>query len=300
MRVVFFGAGASYGCGDVYPRNPPIGRHLFPALHQLYSGWRSIPDQAADLFEDDFEEGMAEVIEKYGMAVGPLMQEMAIFFSIFHIRSKSQNRYVEILRSLSGRDDVYWSTINYECLLELAASQLGYQIAYFPDLNGSKSNVLPILKLHGSCNFKVTGFEATRGVRYSGTGVTFGGGIEAIDPSDVRAHYSGNTALYPAMCLYTKGKPIAMSPSPIIEIQKRWAKHVIESDKILLIGVNPNLEDDHIWKVLGESEAVVGYIGSHQLFLDWTASSRQGKKNTFIGRTWEEVEQDAINFISNR
>ncbi len=297
-RIVLFGAGASYGCRDVFPRNPPLGNHLFPALQRLYPGWRSIPDEAVELFEDNFEEGMAKVIEKYGMAVGPLMQEMAIFFSIFSIPTQNQNLYVDLIRNLVDRNDILWSTLNYECLLELAGAKLGKRIGYFTEPAEAQSNVLPVWKLHGSCNFKVTGLEATRGVSYSGTGVTFGGGIEPIDPGAVRAYYSGNTALYPAMCLYAEGKPISMSPNQILESQERWAEHVIASEKILVIGVLPNIEDDHIWNVLSKTEAELGYIGSQQPFSDWIATSRQGKGYTYLGRTWGEAKQEVINFIS--
>ena len=161
MRVVLFGAGASYGSGSVAPKPPPLGADLFPALRKLFPTWRSIPEAEAALFAADFEEGMAQIIERYGMAVGPLMQEVATFFSIFDLDATAQNLYRDLITAARGRD-VLWSTVNYECLLEIAANQTGLDVAYFGDPADHSSGA--IWKLHGSCNFKVTGLEAGRGV----------------------------------------------------------------------------------------------------------------------------------------
>ena len=61
MRVVLFGAGASFGCGDVSPRVPSLGNELFSALRRLYKSWRGIPDKLGARFEESFELGMQEI-----------------------------------------------------------------------------------------------------------------------------------------------------------------------------------------------------------------------------------------------
>jgi len=268
LRIVLFGAGASYGCGDVTPRNPPLGRNLFNTLQKIYKNWRSIPGEAANQFSLNFEEGMANVIDQFGFAVGPLMQEMALFFSIFHMPSDGNNRYYDILELAEERNDILWSSLNYDCIFETAAAHRKKRISYFPNPN-DYGNDIPFLKLHGSCNFRVSGLEATRGVQYSGTGVVFGGGIEPIDPGQVSSYYRGDTALYPAMALYTEGKSISMSPSPILSNQKLWQTEVLESDRILIVGVLPNIKDDHIWSCISASEGKVGYIGDVAPFEEW-------------------------------
>ena len=139
-----------------------------------------------------------------------------------------------LLRSTSERHDILWSTLNYECLLEIAGSQLGYSINYFKDPVADATKELPVWKLHGSCNFRVTGLEATRGVQF-GTGVVFGGGIQPIDPGQVATVYQGKTALYPAMALYAANKPISMSPAPIRDAQQRWATYVRNAEKLLVV-----------------------------------------------------------------
>jgi hypothetical protein len=296
MRFVLFGAGASYGCGDVLPKKPPLGRDLFPVLRRIYPTWRSIPQETSALFETHFESGMADVIERYGFAVGPLMQEMAIFFSIFYISERADNRYIRILENAKGRNDIIWSTINYECLLELAVARIGRPVNYFAD-QGSANDSIPIWKLHGSCNFRVKGLDATRGVSYSGTGIVFEGGIEPIKPAEVRTYYSGNTALYPAMALYAGGKPISMSPAVIKQAQERWNKHVRASERGLLIGVCPNPEDVHLWTCLNETKAELGYVGDEKAFAEWIASYRRKLPSKFIGPRWEEVEENITEFL---
>lgn len=296
MRVALFGAGASYGSGSVSPRVPPLGCNLFPTLRRLYQHWRSIPATEAKLFEVDFEAGMAEVIEKYSMAVAPLMQEMAMFFSVFGIEPTANNRYGRLIEDVTAqRQDLIWSTLNYECVLEIAGSLSGFQIGYFAD-PGQDDKVLPVWKLHGSCNFKVTGLEAGRGVSF-GRGVVFSGGIDPINPNQVIPTYSGNTALYPAMALYAKGKPISMSPEPIKQAQERWREAVLESDRIAVVGVNPNPEDDHLWEPLAETPGTVAYVGERAAFDEWVNTYQQWRSVEFLGSTWAASEEELVNFL---
>jgi len=285
MRIVLFGAGASFGSGHVYPKPPPLGMDLFPALRGLYAAWREVPETLANLFQKSFEAGMAEVIEKHGFAIAPLMQGMAIFFSIFTITRDAQNRYVSLLQSTACRTTIIWSTLNYECLLEIAGSRLGHRISYFKDPVPDGTAELPVWKLHGSCNFRIAGLEATRGVRFR-TGVVFGGGIEPIDPGRVLAIYQGSTALYPAMALYAANKPISMSPAPIQDGQQRWGAHVRSADRILILGVRPNPDDEHIWGPLSETEGEIAYVGSKNAFQEWVAEYRAGRPFRHLADSW--------------
>ena len=238
---------------------------------------------------------MAAVIERHGFAVGPLMQEMARFFAIFHIVEHGRNLYVDVLRRGLERADIVWSTLNYECLLELAAAYLGKSVAYFADPSDAGDGV-PIWKLHGSCNFKVTGVEATRGVSYSGSGVVFGGSIQPIDPGRVGAVYSGYTARYPAMALYAADMPISMSPGPIQDAQARWNAHVRAADKVLIIGVRPYPADRHLWDSIAATPADVAVIGSRVVFEEWARAHRSGGVR-ILGERWSDASDDATAFL---
>ena len=295
MRIVLFGAGASHGSGTVAPKPPPLGQGLFDALQRLYASWRGVPAAEVERFRANFEEGMAAVIENYGMAVAPLMQDMAVFFSMFSLPEGANNRYVEMLRSVSSRQDVLWSTLNYECLLEYAASSLGGKVNYFGE-PGVAQDQIPIWKLHGSCNFKVTGLEAGRGVSF-GTGVVFGGGIQPIDPSTVRAHYKGGTALYPAMALFAAGKPIAMSPAPIQEAQRRWKERVLQADRVAVLGVRPNPADSHVWGPIADTPAEVALVCSEVEFAQWRDTSRPSLPSSWLGPTWAQANAEVVGFL---
>lgn len=287
MKVILFGAGASHGAGDTLPVPAPLGRDLFPALARLFPGsWGQIPEEAAALFADDFEAGMATVAEKYGLAVGPLMQKMAIFFSWFTAGNEGSNLYFRLFSEAYRSElvpDLLVSTINYECIAETAANKAGLKVSYFGDVR-SDPDSLALWKLHGSCNFKVAGLEATRGVSYSG--VAFDGGIEFLNPPEVRRYYSGDTALYPAMALYARSKSIFMAPTIIQNKQKAWAEEVQTASHVIVIGVRPNPADEHIWGPIARTDAEVSFVGSRTGFENWVSAHRPTTRSEFLGSRW--------------
>jgi hypothetical protein len=67
--VVLFGAGASHGCGGIVPYPPPLGGGLYADLARHYPDWRGMPADLKRQFEDDFEQGMLSMVERYGGAV---------------------------------------------------------------------------------------------------------------------------------------------------------------------------------------------------------------------------------------
>lgn len=295
MKIVLFGAGASFGAGRFRPKAPPLGFQLFDSLSKLFSTWRSVPQDAKSLFESNFEEGMAHVINNHGFAVAPLMQEMAIFFAQFRPDSQ-QSLYDDLFADPAVFKDVIFATLNYECLLEYAISRSGHGINYFGEIDSSSSQI-PVWKLHGSCHFKVKNIEATRGVSF-GMGVTFGGDIELIEPPDVEPLYGGNTALYPAMALYSEGKPISMAPGPVKEAQKRWRERCCSATDIVIIGVNPNHKDDHVWAPIADSGGKVHFVGSASAFDDWKDEYRPGKENRFCGSTWSSADREVKDILA--
>ncbi|MBU6400344.1 MAG: hypothetical protein KGS61_08500 [Verrucomicrobia bacterium] len=237
---------------------------------------------------------MEKLTGENAMAIAPLMQEMAIFFSIFGMPSNADNRYLGILKPNAHRHDIIWSTLNYDCLLEIAACHAALRLNYFGEPSASNAEAC-VWKLHGSCNFKIANLAAGRGVLF-GQGVIFEGGITPIQPHEVRAVFRGNTGLYPAMALYAKGKSISMSPGAIRDAQARWNQRVMSAEKVLLIGVAPNPEDSHIWDSLTKTSATVGFVGSRDMFESWTRPSSAGGK-IFLGRYWSGAEKQANEFL---
>ena len=214
--------------------------------------------------------------------VPELMRQMAIFFIQFRPAS-GRTLYCHLTTALADLgllDRVIFSTLNYECILEFSLLMKSIPFNYFDPID--KNPHLPVWKLHGSCNMFATGVSATPGVVYT-AGVIFQGGLEALmDSNDVIGRWLCGTALAPAMCLYMKGKPLSISPDLIHKIQNMWQDAVAESDILFCVGVNPNVEDAHIWKPIAETSSRLLYIGAQQAFEAWLQQYRHGPAE-FLG-----------------
>ncbi|MCX7637784.1 MAG: hypothetical protein N2044_08075 [Cyclobacteriaceae bacterium] len=295
MIVFLFGAGASFGSGQVDPCPPPLGNDLYSALKRIYPvTWGSFDSTLQSKFTDNFENGMAYLIEKNSHAIPILMQQMAIFFSRFALTPSNNNLYKALFKKLKSKkliNQTILSTLNYECICEVAASLEGLKIDYF----GKEENEnAKIWKIHGSCNFKLQGMEATRGISF-GHGVSFGGGIEYLDPADVPKVYRGNTALYPSMCLYVKDKPLAIAPGVIKTFQEEWSEKVRTAEKIFVIGVRPMADDKHIWQPIADSTGSLFFLGNKTEYDTWTSANRSKKENKYLGRRWADSENNIYN-----
>jgi hypothetical protein len=289
MTIVLFGAGASFGSGEVYPYPPPLGSGLYSELRKAYPQWASLPSDLEMKFASNFEEGMGEIISKYGMAISPLMQRMAVYFAGFSLRKNSDNLYVSLLSELKRRDKLsktILATLNYECLLEMSAYINQIEQSYF-DVRPNSAN---IWKIHGSCSFKFSGMNATRAVRMSGYNLQ-GGFTIVPDLREIISYYNGDTSLYPAMCLFAKDKPIHVSTDIILEQIRKWQQLVLNATKIIIIGVRPFEEDSHIWNFVANSDAQVVMVGSEKEFMAWCDRKRIRKRNKFLGPYWKGSEE---------
>ena len=85
-NLVFFGAGASYGCRGVQPYQPPLGDKLFKKLKEDYpNSWGRLPEYLHLHFEGNFELGMEMVVEFHLETVTELMRDMNHFFLQFEV-----------------------------------------------------------------------------------------------------------------------------------------------------------------------------------------------------------------------
>ncbi len=298
MKIIFlFGAGASFGSGDIRPYPPPLSCDLFSKLMSTFpSSWGAFPWNVRSKFIENFEDGMDRIWSNYSSSVSILMQEMGMYFSQF--TPDQENLYLRLLRILKNDDlleDCLISTINYDCLIEIAASKIGIGINYFSDQESS--NYMPILKLHGSCNFISSSINATRGISFT-RGIVFGGGIKSIQPNKVQPILRGNTSLPPVMSIFTRGKPLQVSPDEILALQEIWKQSIFRAEKVIIVGVNPNLEDKHIWDPLSETDAKIHYIGNKKRFDEYSKRKRKDKRNNFISNRFKEGFNDILKVVS--
>ena len=215
----------------------------------------------------------------------PLMQQMAMFFARYQLpvtRTDAYSVFLEALTKSVSLSSVRFSSLNYDCLFEIAASAAGRTLNYFSDAPASESDVL-IWKLHGSCNFLPEGgVTATRGVSF-GAGAKFGTGIRPVDPSEVAAYCRGDTALYPVMAAYARGKPVQIASSIIESIQQRWAIAIRSASSVIIIGVRPHPADAHIWGPLSETEANLFFVGNGRAFAGWQSKHRPRRYSRHLG-----------------
>lgn len=274
--MFLFGAGASYGAGDIVPERPPLGSGLFAELARVHPGtWGRLPSELSDKFvELGFEVGMGLLFKKYSPAVAQLMQQLAVYFIQFRpLRGRSM--YCQLLRYL-GRskclERVVLSTLNYDCILEFSMLRQGLPFSYFEVIK----DTTPVLKLHGSANWTSKDIKASAGIQYS-SGVVFEGGIEAsLDIGTAVAKNLVNQGLAPVMSLYMEGKPLQVSPQSLDELQQLWAEQVANADAIVLIGVRPWPADVHVWDPLARTKAPVLAVGDEIEFETWANQYREG------------------------
>lgn len=297
-NIVLFGAGASAGLQNIIPNNPPLGSQLYSQLQITFPhSWGQIPSNIDDRFREHFEEGMGEIWEHYSTSVPRLMREMAVYFLQFQPFVGAENLYQQfILRNIQKTNrHLIFSSLNYDLLLELSISSVDNSIEYF--VEQSSNNSIPVWKLHGSANFIPHGIQATGGIQFT-RGINFETSLRYCSPNEAKQFCQSNTALYPAMCLFMNSKPTQIAHNFITEQQKKWAQIILNANKVLIIGVNPYLEDNHIWKSLTQTDANIGFIGGKEGFDKWITSGRDEDNSVLIGNRWESVFEQSVDFLT--
>ena len=268
--TIFTGSGASYGCGLVTPYNPPLGKDLYSRLESYAP---QIMSQVSVIVGrnniDNFEMKMHEMMQSKKINAAILNSMIATYFSQFSPGIYG-NSYIELFRTLNIRNiNFVYSTLNYDCIAELAASSVGMQVNY--NLDTIPSNQFDVLKLHGSCNFLLSGITGPLGGISMGIGgAMIDGPIEVVQPTQIPAIIQNRPA-GPCMSFYMKDKPTPVGASTIKVIQQRWENRILESDKIIIIGANVNKEDHHIWDPISKTKAKIGFVGSISAYSSLTS-----------------------------
>jgi hypothetical protein len=273
--VLLFGAGASVGAGGLNTI-PPLGRDLYNQLATDFPNtWGKLPSNISPLFIPNFENGMNYVYNNQA-ALGAdinltiLLRDMAIFFSRFQIVNFADNMYCRLFsRYLNAINDnrVIIASLNYDCLIELA---LNTTYPYKADIEP-----YPVIKVHGSCNFIPEFiFGDTKGfnLQYA----KFNTPIKAVMPSGVPSSLDG-IPLPPAMSLYMKGKKSPIAPNAVDNFIAKYQECVKLANVVIAIGVQPNLDDMHIWNALKDTSATLVLVANEKRCDDWSKTNRTDK-----------------------
>ena len=293
-NIFLFGAGASHGCNGVN-KLPPLGTQLFDCLKKEFPlTWGKLPGQLNNAFNtiNNFEYGMSKLWEDNTSEMLPLksnlLQDMGIYFSRFDILDPSANLYVKLIKNVIKKEQLnktLFSTINYECLMEIAFQKAGVGFNIFEI---SEYERIKLLKLHGSCNFALQGVYIGTNA-YIGSNAVVGKGpaftIKALHPSKMSEYFVGKTSLYPVMAIYVKNKPIQLAQDIINNVVKIWQEQILAAENIFVIGVSPNMEDKHIWDFISQTEAKVFYCGGEKGFEDWESNIK--RKDSYLSETFD-------------
>jgi hypothetical protein len=275
------GAGASKGAGGVTPYDPPLGAELYGYLTREFpTTWGALPDHFDALFRDSFEVGMAELWDNQLDIGTRLIIEMAIYFSRFDPPLDGSDCYSRLIWRLKQSElvpNTRIATLNYECVLDIAASRLGLKLTYLSD------TLLPdnitIWKPHGACNLIPNAQVYHLNIVAKGI---YDGPLRGVDLPEVRRLYDTGYALPPAMSLFAPGKPTPVAGTWVDETRRQWAEWVQGADVVVVIGARPLFEDAHIWEPIIGSSAEVWYIGGTSDANYQTFQSRLGPRITHL------------------
>ena len=296
-NVLFFGAGASYGSDNFHLVKqgllPPLGKNLFATLQAspYTNAWKRIPEEIKPLFTENFEAGMAAIMDndrKYIMT-HELLIELALYFAQF--RPLKYNLYYKLAEKISSNK---WRgaiiTLNYERLLEesllihkifplVAGADIteGGEIKYAP-------HYLELCYPHGACHFCIGFPREWEKEPYSPDSEILGGAIyQLVHHINVIAAYTKKPLPHvrrvPLICAYEPNKrPFSKNNLTLFQ-QARFEELVINAKQIIMVGVNCNLADTHIWTLLARTQAKIIYIDPNlsqiNKFISWAENNNK-------------------------
>lgn len=258
MVMMIFGAGASYGSGNCFPSNPPLGKDLFEELVAEGGEFSKLNAESKMAFESgDFEAGMATISTKISL-INQLHKDIACFFMKYEVIPS--NAYVNLfskLREVINKINI--TTLNYDLLIERALGLNDFGVDY-----NARGNAITLLKPHGSANFlpqwppQFKNFSMSGNV-IEGTGlITDNMRTNAVITNQEVFDWcndSKNEMLSPVLSMYAKGKRVVLNKTLISSIQKNYTELARKSSSVVLIGIRYIDHDTHIWQPILESNA---------------------------------------------
>ena len=225
--------------------------------------WRALPANYDRLFlESGFERGMSALAEDGYPPLSQLMTDMGHYFATFRLRPGNLYTALACVMSnlgLGGR--TVFGSLNYDTLLEAAIAELFGGCCNYAFSGWPPEEMFPcVLKLHGSCNFFPEG-PTFKDCSFTGAATWISTShITTMSPDETLRVYRENSAL-PVLSFYAPDKRVMVGPQRVNESRVLWAEWARGADMIVTLGVRPLLEDEHVWRPIRESNAVVLFIG---------------------------------------
>ena len=301
-KVLLFGAGASHGAGHVLPFEPPLGREAYDRLADAYPrewGPGSLLARFASQFRGQgFEKTMFEEVFGWIPTWDVLLAQraMALYFARFSPDPTGNDLYSRLVQRLRETDElgrITFASLNYDCVLEQAATQLGLRVDYSG--NTPDSGTVAVLKPHGSCNFITTDVAPYR-AQLAARGFFLDCGMDYLPSTGLESLLASTFAqtracYFPVLSLYASYRNSLVSDRRIQEIRNQWSNRVSEASVIGIVGVRPNPDDPYIWEAMRSTPARPAFIGARSDFEGWSSANRRFE---FLGNTFEEGFENLI------
>lgn len=287
--AVLVGAGASYGAGLVAPEPPPLGDALYGWLRKGFPDtWGSVAGELDVHFRGNFEAGMHDAWTNHSAQTQALLIDMGRAFARFQPPADGSDHYSTLIRGVLATrllSRCVIASINYDCILELAASRLGVPVGYAS--TGRPANGLVVIKPHGSCNLlPPRGLHVTSS-SFVSVGAYYEGPLEPRSLDELENLYAVEDYSFPpAMSLYAPGKHTPVAPSWVERSRREWRRVGLAANAVAVIGVRPIWDDSHVWEPVIESHADIWYIGGDADYADLATRARRNVLH--LGRTFDE------------
>ena len=277
--IVLLGAGASFGSVGVEPYAPPLGNGLFNDLVERGGVASTLPQYIKQLFEANFEVGMAEYFRYSNGNIMTFQRELAHYLANF--KPTDSNIYLNIIKELNCQRVIY-SSLNYDLLFELSAAKLDLFTNYSSEYH---QGGVRLLKIHGSSNFWP---DIPRGMLkncdfYNNGMADIQAPIKPLNQINTINKCKQEDSVAPAIAMFAEGKEVRISPDYVQNQYEMWKQQVSQSSNIFVIGVRVHEIDKHIWNILGNTKAKVTYFGfdnDRAEFDQWKIN--HNKKNAYF------------------
>lgn len=288
-RCLFlFGAGASYG-SQTCARPPLGGCDLFNALVGCDpAGWGKLNTDLAKIFRNDFEEGMAQIVDTRRTAL-----QLALARYLFGFEPSDGNLYFKLakrIRRYRADKGVRWpgafATLNYDRLLQSALTRAGLHF----DLYEGFLDAFEMCAPHGLCNLfpSRVRYDPNVSIDPRNPMVVFEAGSRIeFDKSPVLLESPSDFALAaswpfpPVMSYYEPLKESTVQMEWLEDRRDRFTMLVRSAEKIAIIGVRVHAEvDQHIWAPLADTPATLLYCsGNADDFRKWRLKVQRNNSN---------------------
>ncbi|NGX32748.1 MAG: hypothetical protein K1060chlam4_00799 [Candidatus Anoxychlamydiales bacterium] len=316
MKLVLFGAGASIGAG--LQRSPPLLSNLLKELKIFApNSWGNLTKDEENFFKKNFEDGMERLLnlkkEKFFKLTFPiqprlkflcdLQWDMAIYFFCFVIKINSL--YEEILsHSQKAGGTVEYSTLNYDNLLIQAVNRVSNLMSKSKfSVSFPHGNSAFFCKASIDAEGKVTAPQGEPTEFYPTTSgfLQSSGPIELIGDFKKLQERRNQHPLFPPIISHINPDKYVTSGINFIEEQqtKLW-QQINKAERIVIIGMSINNNDDHIWQPLRHTKAQILYISgkkSGNQFECWKVKNKRKNDRTILSH-WDSAKNDVYDFLS--